>query len=88
MNDYFVDVVELTMISCKCLSHLSFQILPAEKSKKPQGSHLQTRVEYLLKLLHTETKQKVGRFTCNSEAVSVQIHKMCTQVRDYACPVN
>ena len=40
------------------------QILPAAKSMKPQASHLQTRVEYLLKLLQSEArkaKKKVRR---------------------------
>ena len=39
------------------------QILPAVKSAKPQASHLQTRVEYLLKLLQNEARKarkKVG----------------------------
>lgn len=38
---------------------LSNKILPANKSMKPQNSHLQTRVEYLLKLLQEEAKKKV-----------------------------
>jgi chromodomain-helicase-DNA-binding protein 1 len=37
---------------------LSSKILPANKSMKPQSSHLQTRVEYLLKLLQEEAKRK------------------------------
>ena len=43
---------------------LSNKILPTNKSMKPQGSHLQTRVDYLLKLLQEEAKRKVGR-SCN-----------------------
>ena len=35
----------------------TFQVLPSNKSMKPQGSHLQTRVEYLLKLLQAESKE-------------------------------
>lgn len=38
---------------------LSNKILPGNKSMKPQSSHLQTRVEYLLKLLQEEAKKKV-----------------------------
>ena len=38
---------------------LSGKILPANKSMKPQSSHLQTRVEYLLKLLQEEAHKKV-----------------------------
>ena len=37
---------------------LSNKILPANKSMKPQNSHLQTRVDYLLKLLQEEAKRK------------------------------
>ena len=37
---------------------LSNKILPANKSMKPQSSHRQTRVEYLLKLLQEEAKRK------------------------------
>lgn len=37
---------------------LSNKILPANKSMKPQSSHLQTRVDYLLKLLQEEAKRK------------------------------
>ena len=36
---------------------LFFQILPVEKSRKPQASHLQTRVEYLLKLVQSEARE-------------------------------
>ena len=43
---------------------LFLQILPVEKSRKPQASHLQTRVEYLLKLVQNEAREharkKVG----------------------------
>lgn len=41
----------------------SAQILSSDRSRKPQSSHLLTRVEYLLKLLQKEfaaSKQKVG----------------------------
>lgn len=37
---------------------LSNKIMRPEKSQKPQASHLQTRVEYLLKLLADEARQK------------------------------
>lgn len=39
---------------------LSSKILPSNKSMKPQSSHLQTRVDYLLKLLQEEAKKKVN----------------------------
>ena len=39
---------------------LSGKILPSNKSMKPQSSHLQTRVEYLLKLLQEEVQKKVA----------------------------
>lgn len=39
---------------------LSNKILPANKSMKPQASHLQTRVEYLLKFLQEEAKKKAS----------------------------
>ena len=38
---------------------LSNKMLPDDSSAKPQGSHLQTRVEYLLKLIHAEAIEKM-----------------------------
>lgn len=38
---------------------LSGKILPADSGTKPQGSHLQTRVEYLLKLIQAEAAEKI-----------------------------
>lgn len=40
---------------------LSNKILHVDKSRKPQSSHLQTRVEYLLKLVQMEAKEKQKR---------------------------
>jgi len=40
---------------------LGKKILPESKSAKPQGSHLQTRAEYLLKLLQAEAKRKMAK---------------------------
>ena len=45
---------------------LSNKILPTNKSMKPQGSHLQTRVEYLLKLLQEEAKKKASRYSISN----------------------
>ncbi|XP_073509404.1 chromodomain-helicase-DNA-binding protein 2 isoform X2 [Phyllobates terribilis] len=39
---------------------LTDKILPVETEKKPQGKHLQTRADYLLKLLKKETEKKEG----------------------------
>ena len=39
---------------------LSNKMLPDNKSMKPQSSHLQTRVDYLLRLLQEEAKKKVS----------------------------
>lgn len=41
------------------------QILSAEKSRKPQASHLLTRVEYLLKLIVVEAKTRRKRVRCS-----------------------
>lgn len=43
----------LTISTCTLI-----QILSAEKSRKPQASHLLTRVEYLLKLIVVEAKTR------------------------------
>lgn len=40
---------------------LSNKILPADTSLKPQPSHLQTRVEYLLKLMQAEAAEKMRK---------------------------
>lgn len=40
---------------------LSSKILRAESSLKPQASHLQTRVEYLLKLILAEAAEKMRK---------------------------
>ncbi|XP_077119538.1 chromodomain-helicase-DNA-binding protein 2 isoform X2 [Ranitomeya variabilis] len=39
---------------------LTDKILPVETDKKPQGKHLQTRADYLLKLLKKEAEKKEG----------------------------
>ncbi|KAG8575183.1 hypothetical protein GDO81_009465 [Engystomops pustulosus] len=39
---------------------LTDKILPVETEKKPQGKHLQTRADYLLKLLKKEAEKKEG----------------------------
>ncbi|XP_073424854.1 chromodomain-helicase-DNA-binding protein 2 isoform X4 [Dendrobates tinctorius] len=39
---------------------LTDKILPVETEKKPQGKHLQTRADYLLKLLKKEIEKKEG----------------------------
>lgn len=41
---------------------LADKILPVETEKKPQGKHLQTRADYLLKLLKKEVEKKRRRF--------------------------
>ena len=40
---------------------LGKKILPVNRSMKPQSSHLQTRAEYLLKLLQDEAKRKLAK---------------------------
>lgn len=40
---------------------LTNKILRADPSLKPQASHLQTRVEYLLKLLQVEAAEKMRK---------------------------
>ncbi len=40
---------------------LGKKILPENRAMKPQSSHLQTRAEYLLKLLHVEAKRKMAK---------------------------
>lgn len=42
---------------------LADKILPVETEKKPQGKHLQTRADYLLKLLKKEVEKKEGGLT-------------------------
>lgn len=45
---------------------LGKKILPESRSLKPQASHLQTRAEYLLKLLQAEAKRKTAKRTKTS----------------------
>jgi chromodomain-helicase-DNA-binding protein 1 len=40
---------------------LTNKILRPDPSLKPQGSHLQTRAEYLLKLLQAEAMEKIRK---------------------------
>lgn len=55
--------------------YVSLQILSQDKSRKPQASHLLTRVEYLLKLLVAEART-------NRQKVS------CLQFRESCCPTS
>jgi len=50
---------------------LSNKILPKDSSAKPQGSHLQTRVEYLVKLIQAEAieKMKIKKKVCERRIV-------------------
>ncbi len=58
------------------------QILPPNKAMKPQASHLQTRVDYLLRLLQEEArlKQKGKKVCCTLKPfVGSQAPKACSQ---------
>ncbi|CAI8057331.1 Chromodomain-helicase-DNA-binding protein 2 [Geodia barretti] len=60
------------------------KILLEDKSRKPQASHLLTRVEYLLKLLVTETqttRQKGGRGGRKGAAAAKPVHRTATRTR-------
>ena len=62
------------------VSPRSTQILSPNRSHKPQSSHLQTRVEYLLKVLE-KTQKKPSKKVCASILV-VAYH--CTLLKDYS----
>uniref|UniRef100_A0A8C3KXM3 DNA helicase n=1 Tax=Chrysolophus pictus TaxID=9089 RepID=A0A8C3KXM3_CHRPC len=72
---------------------LSDKILPVETDKKPQGKQLQTRVDYLLKLLKKDLEKKENmkdgeevRHSCSSQGFSRQGVAHITINRKCSCP--
>ena len=43
---------------------LSEKILPDEESKKPQAKHIQTRLDYLLKVMKKEVSNVARKWSC------------------------
>lgn len=55
-----------------CFSSFLLKILPVETDKKPQGKQLQTRADYLLKLLRKSLEKKGA--VAGGEEVSIAFH--------------
>ena len=56
---------------------LTNKILPLDTGMKPQARHLQTRVDYLLRLLQAEAAEKMKKKVCVNLALMIIVSSCC-----------